>query len=225
MKKKFNLYCGLLIAAIVFGIGIDMSKSLYTMYYGGKTGWEFAKKEHEMGVKRDPYWVLNFQQRMVPVEMMPLNVLLEPTDSIVNKKTGEKMPIMTAAGIVFPKEPCNRMRVMQGFSYIGLVFVIIFWIAFIRLVVSVNKGSIFEQSTERQLAWGGWGVFGIYVIGWVQVLINYFQNVEMFEFEGYTLFIGNTPDHALLYSAFGMLLIGQIFKIGRQMKEEQELTI
>ena len=33
------------------------------------------------------------------------------------------------------------------------------------------------------------------------------------------------PDIALLYSGLGMLLMGQIFKIGRQMKEEQELTI
>ena len=31
MKKKFNLYCGLLIAAIVFGIGLTMVQTGYQM--------------------------------------------------------------------------------------------------------------------------------------------------------------------------------------------------
>ena len=49
--------------------------------------------------------------------------------------------------------------------------------------------------------------------------------VQTFEFADYNHMITQFPDSALLYSAFGMLLMGQIFKIGRQMKEEQELTI
>ena len=35
MKKKFNLYCGLLIAAIVFGIGLTMVQTGYQMYSTG----------------------------------------------------------------------------------------------------------------------------------------------------------------------------------------------
>ena len=46
MKKKFNLYCGLLIAAIVFGIGLTMVQTGYQMYTGGKAGWELAKKAY-----------------------------------------------------------------------------------------------------------------------------------------------------------------------------------
>jgi hypothetical protein len=65
----------------------------------------------------------------------------------------------------------------------------------------------------------------MYILGWVTVLINHFMNVQTFEFADYNQLIMQTPDTALLYSAFGMLLMGQIFKIGRTMKEEQELTI
>jgi hypothetical protein len=78
---------------------------------------------------------------------------------------------------------------------------------------------------ETQLAWGGWSVFGMYVLGWATQLTNYILNVQTFEFADYNQMIMQYPDTALLYSAFGMLLMGQIFKIGRQMKEEQELTI
>ena len=98
MKKKFNLYCGLLIAAIVFGIGVNMFQTGYYLFQGGKAGIEMAKKERVRGIKRKP--LENFQRvsRMTPVEMMPKeDYLMEMNagDSIVNLKTGEKMPMMT----------------------------------------------------------------------------------------------------------------------------------
>lgn len=224
MKKKFNLYCGLLIAAIVFGIGLTMVQTGYQMYSGGKYGWELAKNDHANGVQRDPMWALKMVNEMAPVEMMRKNPLEIP-DSIVNEKTGEKMPLMTVVGVVWSKDAGNRMKILQGIGYFNWVFLIIFWIAFIKLIIAVNKGRIFEKSMETQLAWGGWAVFGMYVLGWVTQLTNHIMNVQAFEFADYNQMIMQYPDTALLYSAFGMLLMGQIFKIGRQMKEEQELTI
>ena len=224
MKKRFNLYCGLLIAAIVFGIGLTMIQTGYYMYSGGKAGWELAKNDHMNGVQRDPMWALKMVNEMAPVEMMRKNPLEIP-DSIVNEKTGEKMPLMTVVGVVWSKDAGNRMQILQGIGYLSWVFLVIFWIAFIKLIIAVNKGRIFEKSMETQLAWGGWSVFGRYVLGWATQLTNYILNVQTFEFADYNQMIMQYPDTALLYSAFGMLLMGQIFKIGRQMKEEQELTI
>lgn len=224
MKKRFNLYCGLLIAAIVFGIGLTMIQTGYYMYSGGKAGWELAKNDHMNGVQRDPMWALKMVNEMAPVEMMRKNPLEIP-DSIVNEKTGEKMPLMTVVGVVWSKDAGNRMQILQGIGYLSWVFLVIFWIAFIKLIIAVNKGRIFEKSMETQLAWGGWSVFGMYVLGWTTQLTNYILNVQTFEFADYNQMIMQYPDTALLYSAFGMLLMGQIFKIGRQMKEEQELTI
>ena len=224
MKKKFNLYCGLLIAAIVFGIGLTMVQTGYQMYSGGKAGWELAKNDHANGVQRDPMWAFKMVNEMAPVEMMRKNPLEIP-DSIVNEKTGEKMPLMTVVGVVWSKDAGNRMMIIQGIGYFNWIFLIIFWIAFIKLIIAVNKGRIFEKSMETQLAWGGWAVFGMYALGWVTTLTNHIMNVQAFEFADYNQMIMQYPDTALLYSAFGMLLMGQIFKIGRQMKEEQELPI
>ena len=134
MKKKFNLYCGLLIAAIVFGIGLTMVQTGYQMYSGGKYGWELAKKEHETGVKRDPFWAMNLVRKMVPVEMMRKNPLEMTGDSIVNEKTGEKMPLQTVVGIVWTKDAGNRMAILSSIGQISWVFIIIFWVAFIKLI-------------------------------------------------------------------------------------------
>ncbi|MBR6973141.1 MAG: DUF2975 domain-containing protein [Bacteroidaceae bacterium] len=225
MKKKFNLYCGLLIAAIVFGIGISMFQTGYYMYTGGKAGIELAKSDRAMNAKRDPFWAFKMVNEMVPVEMMRKNPLDAPTDSIVNLKTGEKMPIQTTVGIVQTKDSGKRMMILSGIGHFNWLFIVVFFVAFIKFVIGVNKGRLFEKSMETQLTWGGWAVFGMYILGWVTVLINHIMNVQTFEFEEYSQVILQTPDTALLYSAFGMLLMGQIFKIGRTMKEEQELTI
>lgn len=228
MKKKFNLYCGLLIAAIVFGIGMNMFETGYHMIRGGKAGIEAARKERKMGKQNKPMENFHRLYRMAPVEMMPKGdylMELNAGDSIVNLKTGEKMPMMTMMGIVLPENGSNRLGVLQGIGYLSFALIIVFMVAFIKLVVSVNKGRLFEKSMETQLAWGGWSVLAMYVLGWVSTLYGYILNVQEFEFEAYDISIIQKPDIALLYSALGMLLMGQIFKIGRQMKEEQELTI
>ena len=228
MKQRFNLYGGLLIAAIVFSIGLSTFETVYYMYQGGKAGIETARNERKAGVQNSPLKNIERIRRMTPVEMMPkMSYLMEtaPADSIVNMKTGEKMPMMTVAGILMPEKSSNRMMVLQATGSLETLFIIIFLVAFIKLVIAVNKGRIFEKRTETLLSWGGWSVLGIYVLDWVNTLYNYLMNVHEFEFELYDLRIMQKPDVALLYAAFGMLLVGQIFKIGRQMKEEQELTI
>lgn len=226
MKKKFNIYCGLLIAAIVFGIGLDMFEAGYWLFLGGKAGFEMAKRSKQTEQRQCPTDELQRINKMAPIEMMPKDgFLMNSGDSIVNLKTGEKMPIITIQGYVIPQNGNNRMGILQGFSYLGGIFIIVFLVAFIKLVISVNKGRIFEKSMETQLAWGGWSAFAMYVLDWICTLYNYNLNMQEFKFEAYDLSILQKPDTFLLYSAFGMLLIGQIFKIGRQMKEEQELTI
>lgn len=228
MKKKFNIYCGLLIAAIVFAIGLHMFETGYMMYQGGKAGWEAARKERIAGKKKAPFENLQYVYRATPVEMIPkIEHFMEQDikESIVNLKTGEKMPMMTFEGIVLPENGGNRMVAMQVIGHLSFFLIIVFFVAFVKLVITVNKGRIFEKSMETQLAWGGWSVLGMYVLGWVSTLYNYLLNVQLFEFEAYDISILEWPDTALLFSALGMLLMGQIFKIGRTMKEEQELTI
>lgn len=228
MKKKFNLYCGLLIAAIVFSIGVEMFQTCFHMVQGGQAGWEAARKEQMMGKRKDPMETVRMMYKMAPVEMLPkaeTYANFSTGDSIVNLKTGEKMPIMITGGLVVPENGSNRMGVMQAVSYVSFAFLIVFMVAFIKLVLSVNKGHIFEQSMETQLAWGGWAVLAMYILQWIGALYNYVMNVYEFDFETYNIELVQMPNFALLYSAFGMLLMGQIFKIGRQMREEQELTI
>ena len=225
MKKKFNIYCGLLIAAIVFGIGVDMAQTGYMAFRGAQAGWEQASREKNGECKSKISQTIDIND-LNAVEMFPKNIMqLDKCDSIINKKTGEKMPVMMTQAIVFTKERPPLANPNKFTSWFMLGLIIAFWVVFIKLVKGVNKGEIFEKKTENYLSWGGWLCLAIYMLGWVERVWTYYNNVQMFEFENYDTILYEGPDSAMLYAAFGMLLVGQIFKIGRQMKEEQELTV
>lgn len=227
-SKKFNIYCGMLMVAILFGMGIGSYVHIYSFWAGMKSGGNAvieAKRHQDQPEKMEHLKRIN---NVTGIEIFPKDIMMRTGDSIVNTKTGEKMPLVTLHGMVMPEESkyhATRQRITMGMGFFVFALTIAFWTIFIRLIISVNKGRIFEKSMERRFAHCGWLVLGIYVSQWVAVLTDYFYNRKEFEFEAYNQLILETPESALLYSAFGMLLIGQICKIGRLLKEEQELTI
>ena len=224
-NKKFNLYCGMLIVAVLFGMGVSTYQSGRIFIAGAQSGWNSF-----MQGKEDSEHMEHFQRivNVTGIEVFPKDVMLKTTDSIVNMKTGDKMPMVVLHGMVLPKNSQYhdlRQRILMGIGCAEILLGIVFWIVFIKLIISVNKGEIFEKRMEKRFAEGGWLVFGIYVLEWAATLTNHYFNLQEFEFEAYDQLILAMPQSALLYSAFGMLLIGQICKIGRLLKEEQELTI
>ncbi|MCQ2258749.1 MAG: DUF2975 domain-containing protein [Bacteroidaceae bacterium] len=223
MKKKFNLYCTLLFIAISLGMVLESLQIGRVFYICCRSGYE-AVIHREMNV--------DFSDKGVSaIEVLPKNLFESTSDSIVNTKTGEKSPIMILSMVAFSEKGENSEvymwedRIFGFISYLQLALVVGFWVVFIKLVLLVNKGHVFEEKIESLLSWGGWIVFAIYVFLWVETLSLYLFNQRLFEFEQYSVEILNYPESALLYTAFGMLLMSQIFKIGRRMKEEQELTI
>jgi hypothetical protein len=230
MKKKFKLYCGLLIAAIIVTFGIAWAQGGYFAYLIIQESTKQAKKNLNEGVTKEEALAKSREDmrnsfNVTPVELWYSKQTVS-TDSIVNLKTGEKMPMEIEMATVYPKDNGKRLKWKIGLSYVCFCLWVIFWIAFFKLIIAVNKGKLFEKSMETQFSWCGWCLMGIYLIGWIGELANHLMNLEMFEFANYNQTLGsNAPDSIYLYSAIGLLLIGQIFKIARQMKEEQELTI
>ena len=186
MKKKFNLYCGLLVAAIVFGIGLTMFQTGYQMYTGGKAGWELARNDHENGVKRDPFWALKMVNEMAPVEMMRKNPL-EITDSIVNEKTGEKMAFMPVVGVVWSKDAGNRIQIIQTIGYFNWVFIIIFWVAFIKLIgisyMSFRALAVLIEIYDGLITEVGVGEFSYFLL--------FFPSVSSGPIDRYRRFVGD----------------------------------
>lgn len=106
-----------------------------------------------------------------------------------------------------------------------IVVIVYFWINFLRIIICVNKGLIFDRIIEHRLMKGGWTLLVAYALEWGIAFMFYLYHHSMIQLEGYEIDIPNTPDNIMLYVAIGLMLIAQIFSLGRQMKEEQELTI
>lgn len=98
-------------------------------------------------------------------------------------------------------------------------------IYFIKFIVSVNKGRIFEHINTHYLK-----VLGISLIVCAisEILISFFiykMNTELLSFEGYKINFEDIGGFLNLILGLSALLVAQFLKMGITMKEEQELTI
>ncbi|KXO17536.1 hypothetical protein HMPREF3202_00991 [Prevotella bivia] len=96
---------------------------------------------------------------------------------------------------------------------------------FIKLIRQVNRGEIFDISTERKFHRLGWLMIVGYALEWLLLFIDYsLANIELM-LKDYDIVLGEHPSVLLLVSGVGLLIIEQIFVMARKMREEQELTI
>lgn len=96
---------------------------------------------------------------------------------------------------------------------------------FIKLIRQVNRGEIFDISTERKFQRLGWLMIVGYALEWLLLFIDYsLANIELM-LKDYDIVLGEHPSVLLLVSGVGLLIIEQIFVMARKMREEQELTI
>ena len=100
-----------------------------------------------------------------------------------------------------------------------LTLAIALLVAFVKLVLNyigvlgaVRRGKIFSEELERRTNHIGIELIVIYVAEW-----------------GLTLFLGidvaQTPSFGVLCCGVGMMIVAQIFALGRKMKEDQEFMV
>lgn len=216
MKKKFNLLCVVMLLALVFVAAAPVVGLLASGY--------------TMGFNRDEMKQTQVKGSTTSVGVLPKGTPIKFTHEIVNEKNGqvEKMQIVQAI-VNSTEEPLaqhaafNIALPVLGVLTAGVLIAIL--VIFVKIILAVNRSLIFDQRMERRLAWCGALMIAEYAIEWLITYSNYLHCKSMFEFADYIITIIKYPDGPVLLAGVGMLLIAQIFKIARQLEEEQELTI
>ena len=214
MKRKFNIYCTIFLCVLLLGAGSSFIKGSMGFWAGANEAIKFEG-----------------QGTPLVVSLNPQQGLTNYTDSITNTLTGEPMKMSLCNIIV----GVNQIQDYQSMAWwnVGItvafilyfVVIVYFWINFLRIIICVNKGLIFDRIIEHRLMKGGWTLLVAYALEWGIAFMFYLYHHSMIQLDGYEIDIPNTPDNIMLYVAIGLMLIAQIFSLGRQMKEEQELTI
>lgn len=217
MKKKFNFYCVLMLVVLFLSAVVPVA---FSFTKGFSAGWESTDNENA-----------RIEGIVNTVQILPKGMpMFEYHDSLYNNVTQQMEGVNPLLVIVNSKTlsrddyaAYNATMTISGL--VKFVAAIVFVVFFIKIILAVRKGRIFDILMEKRLTWCGSILVLYYAIDWLITCVQYHHNLQLYDFEHYLVTINEYPECSVVISGISMLLIGQIFKIARRMKEEQELTI
>ncbi len=214
MKKRLNVLCVLVFVII----GIGLMPFVYWMAVGMKAGYESSPER-----VTDIDAVMNAET----VRLMPVGISHLEHGTIRNDVTGEQVAlwpqnIAVSAGVDYPGwyDVVNTLA-----TVLGVAAVIVVVVLFLKLILRVNRGYVFEWRNVRLLRWLG----GIQLAA--SIVVTLLQIYGASVVSGQFRVSGYVTDYfsyvSVLELSIGMvaLIAAEIFAIGLKMKEEQELTI
>ncbi|MCM1291666.1 MAG: DUF2975 domain-containing protein [Prevotella sp.] len=168
-------------------------------------------------------------------ELTPLEVNFQPKpDELLNPSNtltfneGQDLPVLIHQGIVMVSDEMSHSEFMWIviLSALNCVFFILLIIDFIKFIININKGRIFEKKNFKYL-----GRFGVYliIIGLLEcaggLIREYYFSMTGLSLQGYELSSEWTIPWSTFLLGLLSLLLSNVWKVGMNIKEEQQLTI
>ena len=215
MKKRLNILCLLVFVAVaigfipvVYGLGLGFSAGLTS----GESG-DVSTLEQMVSAEA--------------VNLMPVGAGELSAGTIRNELSGDTVAIWperiyVGGTIGYPawfEWAYGACRLLAAMSLLVIV------VLFLKLIVRVNRGRVFEWSNVRLLRWLG----GIELVA--SIVTTVFQIYGASLASGQFAVKGFAPDYFSYISVMELtiglvaLIVAEIFAVGLKMKEEQELTI
>lgn len=225
-KTSINILCILIILTIGCSIVAPAFKFSNIFISGFMAGWQQASSPIEdMGNRMDA--IAN--SLPLDVAFMPdIDTLMLGNDSITFSD-GNRYPIIyDRASILVPdKEIPAYLSVTPTILYLACFVLFIFLaIEFIKFVVNINKGLIFDIKNVKRLKRFAYYLISITILKSAAGIID---DLTLSNFglsiKGYSLTSCWSFPWATLILALLALLMAQVWGRGLEMKEEQELTI
>lgn len=220
MKKRLNILCLLVIAVL----GYSVFDSIYQLseLFVSSLEKNFSQEINESDKQIELQKIRNMQ----PVAVLPNDFPLF-SDSILNEKTGEYVPMIYSQMIVSVKsEPNLRQMIaakVASFVYLAAIFFAIY--VFVRLIISMNKSVIFDWKNVRRLRMLGISLIVCFVCEVITIYITSLALSDVFSVKGYSLHLSELTTITNLVLGLTALIVGEVFAIGLRIKEEHELTI
>lgn len=222
MKKQLNLICVL----IFFFVGLSLVPSIYSMgnafVDGFKEGMSQAEEAHEQGTTNISAGILS----PMTLSLWPKS-LAATSDKLFNQKDQEWYPASHIKTLVWAKsKDVGIARYVSFLILIGLFFIIKAIIQFYKLINAINHEVIFDWMNVRRLNRIGRNLLISFILTQAYMITNYWEATRLFGVgKVMNIISGVTFQPMTLIMGLIALLVGRIFAIGLQMKEEQELTI
>ena len=230
MKKKLRLYCGLLTLVLVAAIVCDLVHVSYSNstnkereeLYFGKEPDEFSTTEEiEGGVRRKikpmMFIDVNVQAHHYPKDF----ALLSEVDGQVCRVDMKQVSLAIPADRVTQSKPFIIVycSIIPNVLLLGWLVVIVF-----QVLRSVARREVFVARIAKKLELAGillvaywvWEYIRSYIV--TQIIKEYI-NMAYYDIKWFT------PDFIFLIIGLALMIVSQIILMGKELQEEQELTI
>ena len=226
MKRKLNIYCIMFIMAVAVGITINLVTGYQELLTSFAEGKKSADDEWD---KQGAYKYDDVYVTFRPKSFSVGNYIGH--DSIDNAKTNEREAVSYRSITV--QVPSEKARPATAYSNtllaIGSILygigILGFWIIFIITIRSVKRGEVFLLNVASHLMMAAIFLLVAYAAQWVFIWAAYERAIELVAIADYEIVPNYEYDNSLLYIAFGLMLLSQIIKQGKELKDDQELTI
>lgn len=218
MKKKFHIYCVLFLLSVGCGIAIDVITGYKEMVQSFNAGWHGEE---------EPYNDINVTFR--PKSFRTENATFG-TDSVYNVITKEKEAVHFNNAVVHVGKdkvelPSFADKLIGLGSLLYVVGILGFWYIFVGIVRSFNDGEVFHHFVASRIMKTSVFLLVMYLAQWIITWGWNDISQSMVQIEGYEIVPHFQYNNSYLYTAFGLMLLAQIIKHGKELKEENELTI
>ncbi len=223
MKRKFNIYCILLLVAIAFGFCLNIYHNADDLALGFRDGWHSAEAQESFDEGKNNMKQISYIKLKAKNDNKFLTAVKNNVTGQMDSIQVGRVRIATSAGNNGKTLPSIVIELFSAPLF--LCCAIGFWVVFLKIILAVNKGKAFDKKTDWKIKLMGIFSIGLYISEWGITYVDYLESSKMFKISGYDISFNNYPSCYLLYLGIGMLILSQLLSIGRKMKEEQELTI
>lgn len=219
MNNKIKTYC--IILSVLYSIVVicSLSDTIESL----KAGYKIGREE-----PRNTTWYM----ATLNLKVSPIEGMHTYPERVINSVTGQEVRA-EANNFNIRIENSNidiplYLKIFRGFiialSVVFLVGVVYLPFLFFSVIKSATKGKILEQKVIRNIQRIGYILIIYYIINLLAYYSDYLIAQYVMTFEKYRTII-DISDFGLLFLGLVTLLMTEILKVSRQLKEEQDLTI
>ncbi len=237
MNKKLKLYCSLFVAVFIvylffnfFNVSLPFSYASY-----GEEKLAFMDAPAQFYDVYDSVSTENGSSFRSSVKTVNLDVNVKPKHHSLSDDKGlfsissdQIYQIqMESVKIKSPsRQTSTLLIVIAGVSALISLIVVIWIIALILKIVSrIRKGEIFASQVARFLDIAGKLLVGLYLFRYFFAFIYNVYCIRHIHLAEYYVVYKNDTNIMLILTGLGLMIIAQIILMGKDLKEEQDLTI
>jgi len=238
MNKKLKIYSTLFgVVLIVFGVASIFHYDSYTWVEQEDDKLELVENHDisvtrdtlENGVVKNTYQNTNYQ-RTVSYDVYVQPKLKVGRKELISTSLGQTYKIdMQKVRLTVPtsQTPWKSFPIIFVVTSIIVITIVLIWILYMvyRLIRSIRKGNIFVAQVAKYLETTGVLLAALYLYDLATSYILYLFCAKNIYLADYYIVFRNESNSMYIITGLALMIISQIILMGKELKEEQELTV